>query len=125
MNIFGDLPWTGFEPGTSCSQSDTLPLSQRCSEETDEFSLQYYEQLLINHIEGNSKLFKYVLFYLGLIQSFLNILNNFLKFNFSIKHFIHVSRALNEGMIASLTHKYPFILNFKLIVSTNSFISHS
>ena len=41
MNNFGDLPWTGFEPGTSGSQSDTLPLSQRCSEETDEFSLQY------------------------------------------------------------------------------------
>ena len=41
MNNFGDLPWTGFEPGTSGSQSDTLPLSQKCSEETDEFSLQY------------------------------------------------------------------------------------
>ena len=41
MNTLGDLPWTGFKPGTSCSQSDTLPLSQRCSEEMDEFSLQY------------------------------------------------------------------------------------
>ena len=41
MNTFGDLPWTGFEPGTSGSQSDALPLSQSCSEKTDEFSLQY------------------------------------------------------------------------------------
>ena len=48
MNTFGDLPWTGFEPGTSCSQSDTLPLSQRCSEETDEFSLQYYKKFLVD-----------------------------------------------------------------------------
>ena len=45
MNTFGDLPWTGFEPGTSGSQSDALPLSQRCSEETDEFSLQYFRSL--------------------------------------------------------------------------------
>ena len=41
MNTFGNLPWTGFEPETSGSQSDALPLSQSCSEETDEFSLQY------------------------------------------------------------------------------------
>ena len=46
MNTLGDLPWTGFEPGTSCSQSNALPLSQRCSEETDEFSLQYHAILM-------------------------------------------------------------------------------
>ena len=51
MNIFGDLPWTGFEKGTSCSQSDTLPLIQRCSEETDEFSLQYQKENLFNEAQ--------------------------------------------------------------------------
>ena len=50
MNNFGDLPWTGFEPGTSGSQSDTLPLSQWCSEETDEFSLQYHDWIICNII---------------------------------------------------------------------------
>ena len=56
MNNFGDLPWTGFEPGTSGFQSDTLPLSQRCSEETDEFSLQYFSHHIIIPIIDYSEL---------------------------------------------------------------------
>ena len=59
MNIFGDLPWTGFEPGTSCSQSDTLPLSQRCSEKTDEFSLQYDYQKFFEKTELQRPLARY------------------------------------------------------------------
>ena len=53
MNTFGDLPWSGFEPGTSGSQSDALPLSQSCSEETDEFSLQYNKVSRKNKLLNN------------------------------------------------------------------------